>query len=102
MQTLLYLPNVSGVMTPTHQLYFNDAAWLEGPPGKAGVHGGLPHATCEALGVPGLKNNRQFVGSSEVSYTLCPSARTLQDYLGQVSCMHRRLSPCHGAMPRCI
>ncbi|MEW5316662.1 MAG: hypothetical protein WDW38_008017 [Sanguina aurantia] len=84
-QTPLCLPNVRGVMAPTHQLYFNDAAWLEGPPGKVLVHGSLPHTTCEALGVPGLKNNRQFVGSSEVSYTLCPSARTLQECLGQSS-----------------
>lgn len=49
------LPDTSRVMTPSLQLHFNDASWLEAGEGVRLVHDGLSHAAAEALGVLSMR-----------------------------------------------
>ncbi|GLI60510.1 hypothetical protein VaNZ11_002673 [Volvox africanus] len=75
-----FVPDASGVMTPSPELFFNDAEWLDAR-GVEMAHAALPQATAEALGVRSLRYAHE-VEAQLTAALPCPSPGELRERLG--------------------
>ncbi|GIM06471.1 hypothetical protein Vretimale_10715, partial [Volvox reticuliferus] len=75
-----FVPDAAGVMTPSPELFFNDAEWLDAR-GIEMAHGALPQSTAEALGVRSLRYAHE-VEAQLTAALPCPSPAELRERLG--------------------